>query len=154
MNTLDLWTQRFNEVVQSEIDAAGGRKPVGYRMVAMKTGLGYDYIYQIFNGKPKHKPARPGVAAMAAIERVYGQAGKVIEWGLIRAAPSHAGDPEMQSLVLKLAARMAHLTPTQRKMAAVLMEAVALDPEHTNAHAMELARLVDGAQTQESAMRA
>jgi phage repressor protein C with HTH and peptisase S24 domain len=71
MKIQDAWRSRFKEVVQQEIDAAGGRASDGYRAVATKTGLGYDYIYQIFTGKPVHKPKLPGVDTMQAIERVY-----------------------------------------------------------------------------------
>lgn len=69
----DAWLIRFKEVVQLEIDEAGGKKADGYRAVATKTGLGYDYIYQIFTGKPIDKPKQPGPDAMTAIERVYGK---------------------------------------------------------------------------------
>ena len=70
----DAWLIRFKEVVQREIDEAGGRRADGYRAVASKTGLGYDYVYQIFTGKPLDKPKQPGPDAMSAIERVYGRA--------------------------------------------------------------------------------
>lgn len=72
MRIQDAWLIRFKEVVQREIDEAGGKSADGYRAVATKTGLGYDYIYQIFMGKPVNKPKLPGHDAMTAIERVYG----------------------------------------------------------------------------------
>lgn len=74
MNIQDAWLKRFKEIVQSEIDAAGGRAADGYRAVETKTGLGYDYIYQIFKGKPAHKPKSPSIDVMAMLERKYGQA--------------------------------------------------------------------------------
>lgn len=73
MNIQDAWLKRFKEIVQSEIDAAGGRPAGGYRAVETKTGLGYDYIYQIFKGKPAHKPKSPSLDVMTMLERIYGQ---------------------------------------------------------------------------------
>lgn len=74
MNIQEEWLERFKAVVASEIDAARGRASDGYRAVASKTGLGYDYIYQIYNGKPAHKPKRPSAEAMDSIRRAYGDA--------------------------------------------------------------------------------
>lgn len=73
MKIQEAWLVRFKEVVQHEIDEAGGKAADGYRAVATKTGLGYAYIYQIFTGKPAEKPKQPGPDAMTAIERVYGK---------------------------------------------------------------------------------
>jgi hypothetical protein len=57
MSIQDEWTRRFKDVVDSEISKANGREADGYRAVAEKTGLGYDYIYQIYKGKPAKKDA-------------------------------------------------------------------------------------------------
>jgi transcriptional regulator with XRE-family HTH domain len=72
MSIQDDLLHRFRAVVDAEIAAAGGKASDGYRAVAEKTHLGYDYIYQIHKGKPAHKPKRPSLDAMAAIERAYG----------------------------------------------------------------------------------
>lgn len=65
------WLARFKAVVASEIEAAGGKEADGYRAVEAKTGLGYDYIYQIYKGKPAHQPKMPSADAMNTIARVY-----------------------------------------------------------------------------------
>ncbi len=72
MNIQETWLLRFKEIVQQEIDRANGKDADGYRAVASKTGLGYDYIYQIFKDKPAWKPKRPSAAFMQTIARVYG----------------------------------------------------------------------------------
>lgn len=72
MSIQDEWLAQFKAVVMSEIELAGGRAADGYRAVSSKTGLGYDYIYQIYNGKPAHKPKRPSAEAMDSIRRAYG----------------------------------------------------------------------------------
>ena len=73
MSIQDDLLHRFRAVVDAEIAAVGGKASDGYRAVAEKTHLGYDYIYQIHKGKPAHKPKRPSLDAMAAIERAYGK---------------------------------------------------------------------------------
>ena len=73
MSIQDDLLHRFRAVVDAEIAAVGGKASDGYRAVAEKTHLGYDYIYQIHKGKPVHKPKRPSLDAMAAIERAYGK---------------------------------------------------------------------------------
>lgn len=73
MSIQDTLLDRFRAVVDLEIAAAGGKAADGYRAVAEKTRLGYDYIYQIYKGKPAHKPKRPSLEAMEAIERAYGR---------------------------------------------------------------------------------
>ncbi len=73
MSIHDTLLDRFRAVVDLEIAAAGGKAADGYRAVAEKTRLGYDYIYQIYKGKPAHKPKRPSLEAMEAIERAYGR---------------------------------------------------------------------------------
>jgi SOS-response transcriptional repressor LexA len=72
MNIQEAWLLRFKEIVQQEIDEAGGKDSDGYRAVAAKTRLGYDYIYQIFKGKPVGKPKRPSADFMQTISRIYG----------------------------------------------------------------------------------
>lgn len=72
MSIQDQWVKRFRAVVASEIDAARGRASDGYRSVASKTGMGYDYIYQIYTGKPSHKPKQPSAELMDSIRRAYG----------------------------------------------------------------------------------
>lgn len=68
----DIWIARFRAAVDIEIQDAGGKAADGYRAVESKTGLGYDYIYQIYKGKPASRPKVPSADAMNAIERVYG----------------------------------------------------------------------------------
>jgi hypothetical protein len=72
MSIQDIWLARFRAAVDMEIQDVGGKAADGYRGVALKTGLGYDYIYQIYKGKPANKPKVPSADAMNTIERVYG----------------------------------------------------------------------------------
>lgn len=72
MSIQDIWLARFKAAVNMEIQDVGGKAADGYRGVALKTGLGYDYIYQIYKGKPAGKPKVPSADAMNTIERVYG----------------------------------------------------------------------------------
>jgi transcriptional regulator with XRE-family HTH domain len=71
MDISDKWLERFKAVVTKEIDAAGGKSSNGYRAVAEKTGLGYDYVYQIFTGKPKEAPKRPTLEVMQKLSKAY-----------------------------------------------------------------------------------
>ncbi len=48
MDTQENWLANFKAVVAAEIEAAGGKEADGYRAVESRTGLGYDYVYQIF----------------------------------------------------------------------------------------------------------
>ena len=79
MDIQDNWLANFKAVVAAEIAAAGGKEAGGYRAVETNTGLGYDYIYQIYKGKPAHKPKRPSAEAMNTIHRVYGN-GRDSSW--------------------------------------------------------------------------
>ena len=72
MSIQDEWLERFKAAVAHEIQQAGGRKSDGYRAVEAKTGLGYDYIYQIYNGKPEGCPKRPSAEAMDSLQAAYG----------------------------------------------------------------------------------
>lgn len=72
MSIQDEWLGQFKAIVTHEIQQAGGRKSDGYRAVEAKTGLGYDYIYQIYNGKPEGRPKRPSAEAMNSLLAAYG----------------------------------------------------------------------------------
>jgi transcriptional regulator with XRE-family HTH domain len=88
------WLENFKRVVSSEIDAANGKPADGYRAVAAKTGLGADYIYQIFKGKPARNPKQPSVNAMQAIARAYGE-GRPLEW-VNFPPPENGGDVDAE----------------------------------------------------------
>ena len=90
MSIQDEWLAQFKAVVMSEIELAGGRAADGYRAVSSKTGLGYDYIYQIYKGKPAHKPKRPSAEAMDSIGRAYGAGLSDLPQSLHTAAPPTA----------------------------------------------------------------
>lgn len=65
------WLEKFRAVVAREIAAAGNKASHGYRAVEAKTGLGYDYIYQIYSGKPAHAPKLPTLEVMQKIAKAY-----------------------------------------------------------------------------------
>lgn len=71
MNIKEDWLRDFRKVVEHEILEVGGKKADAYRAMATKTGLGYDYIYQIYNGKPADRPKVPSADAMSIIRHVY-----------------------------------------------------------------------------------
>lgn len=71
MDTAEIWLERFREVVALEIERCG-KASAGYRAVSEKTGIDYDYLYQIYTGKPKEKPKRPTLSVMEKIEAAYG----------------------------------------------------------------------------------
>jgi len=73
MSIQDKWLEQFKAAVSHEVARANGKEADGYRAVAAKTHLGYDYIYQIYKGKPLNKPKMPGSEAMDAINREYGE---------------------------------------------------------------------------------
>lgn len=79
MDIQENWLSNFKAVVAAEIQAAGNKEADGYRAVEARTGLGYDYIYQIYKGKPASKPKRPSADVMNTINRVYGD-GSQTEW--------------------------------------------------------------------------
>lgn len=108
MNIQDAWLTRFKEIVQSEIDAAGGRASDGYRAVAAKSGLGYAYIYQIFTGKPTHKPKSPSRDAMTVLERKYGKAAPGVQ------VSSPASEANLDDLERPVIARRTPVVGTAR----------------------------------------
>lgn len=72
---IENWLQIFKGVVAREIELAGGKEADGYRAVATQTGLGYEYVYQIYKGKPLSRPKRPSPEAMTTLGRVYQDSG-------------------------------------------------------------------------------
>jgi hypothetical protein len=70
MNAQTRMTEVFKAVVGREIDRLG-KAADGYRAVAAKAELGYDYVYQIYTGKPVSKPKQPSLEAMSALTRAY-----------------------------------------------------------------------------------
>lgn len=92
MNIEEIWLANFKAVVSAEI-AMASNAAEGYRRVAARTGLGYDYIYQIYKDKPAHKPKRPSRDAMTTIGRAYGE-GKPDLW--FNAAPGEMVTPSAQ----------------------------------------------------------
>lgn len=77
MNPEEQWLQRFKNVVQSEIDLAGGHKRSAYRAVAKRLEMNEEYVYQIFNAKPKGRPKTPGKEVMAMLDKHYPLIGPV-----------------------------------------------------------------------------
>lgn len=73
MDIEDQWLARFKQVVQSEIDAAGGHHRSGYRAAAAKLHKSEEYVYQLFNDKPEGRAKRPGAKLMDRVEAVYGK---------------------------------------------------------------------------------
>lgn len=146
----DRWLLRFKEVVQREIDEAGGKNADGYRAVATKTGLGYDYIYQIFTGKPTHKPKVPGHDAMTAIERVYGPApGSAPPTAADAGAALSAGVPGEQTLaqaLLTLAHELQNADDLSREQAGVLLKRLASEPERAEEIAVRLSATLSSGQ--------
>lgn len=74
MNIEEQWLARFKEVVQLEIDAAHGHHRSGYRAAAAKLHKSEEYVYQLFNGKPKGRAKHPSANLMDRVEKVYGKA--------------------------------------------------------------------------------
>jgi phage repressor protein C with HTH and peptisase S24 domain len=72
MDIFESWIFEFRALVDAEIKEAGGKSSDGYRAVSTKTGIGYDYIYQIYKGQPKNSPKRPTADVMNTLRRVYG----------------------------------------------------------------------------------
>lgn len=72
MNIEQEWLQRLWSVVDQEAAQIDGKLPSGYRAVSEKTGIAYDYIYQMYQGKPKERPRLPTKQVMQKIEAVYG----------------------------------------------------------------------------------
>lgn len=84
MDMIETWLRVFKGVVDREIKTAGGKAADGYRAVATRTGLGYDYVYQIYTGKPAGRPKRPSADAMSTLARVYLESDDEVIAGLIR----------------------------------------------------------------------
>ena len=70
MNAQTRMTEVFKAVVAREIEKLG-KAAEGYRAVAAKAELGYDYVYQIYTGKPVGKPKQPSLEVMSALMRAY-----------------------------------------------------------------------------------
>lgn len=53
MTIEDIWAAHLRAIVEKEAQASGGRLRDGYRAVALKTVKSVEYIYQLYQGKPK-----------------------------------------------------------------------------------------------------
>ena len=71
MELVDVWLENFKEVVADEISKSGGKASDGYRLVANKTGIAYDYIYQMYAGKPVNNPKKPSKTVAQAFDLAY-----------------------------------------------------------------------------------
>ena len=76
MDISEIWLSNFKDVVSQEIANHRGKAADGYRAVAAKTGIGYDYIYQMYTGKSGKQPT---VEVMNSIAKAYAS-GRGSEW--------------------------------------------------------------------------
>lgn len=78
MSAKDNWLANLRHIVDA-MPAKSRRE--AYSMVAEASGLGVEYIYQLYEGKPRAdgKARYPGNAAVAAIRKAFG-AGKPENW--------------------------------------------------------------------------
>lgn len=70
MNAQSKMTAVFKAVVAKEVERLG-KEADAYKAVAAASGLGYDYVYQIYKDKPAHKPKQPSVEAISGLARRY-----------------------------------------------------------------------------------
>lgn len=79
MGVQENWIANLRRVVDTE--AAGADKRAGYRAVSTATGLSEEYIYQLYEGKPKAdgSPRPMGPKAAKAIARAYAN-GRPLDW--------------------------------------------------------------------------
>lgn len=79
MDLKQIWLDHFRTVVEAEAQRHGNKLPAAYRAIEEKTGIAYDYIYQIYNGQPKRAPKSPTIEVMQKIESAYA-AGRSPGW--------------------------------------------------------------------------
>lgn len=157
MNIEEIWLANFKSVVTAEI-ASARNAAEGYRRVAARTGLGYDYIYQIYKGKPAHKPKRPSLDAMTSIGRAYGE-GKPDHWfnvapgEMVTPATQPSSGPATAQATITLGqalATLAHQLQSAddlgREQAGVLLKRLASEPERAAELAVRLAATLSSGQ--------
>lgn len=71
MDTKAYMTGMFRLAVEREALRAGGKFSDGYKAVAMKAGLSYDYVYQLYTGKSGKRPKTISPEAFDALMRAY-----------------------------------------------------------------------------------
>jgi SOS-response transcriptional repressor LexA len=76
MDISEIWLKNFKAVIAEEIRDAGGKAADGYRAAEQRTGLGYDYIYQMYTGK---SGKRPTFEVMKKVAEIYAD-GRGPEW--------------------------------------------------------------------------
>lgn len=127
MSVPDIWLANIRDLVRLE---GGGRE--GYRAVARKAGLNEEYVYQLFEGKPRSdgSPRRPGVVAVGRIARAYAD-GRSEDW---ISMPTHgalqAREPSpwsLEGVLAQLGIVLAQVPPAQRNMVAGLLSDWARD---------------------------
>lgn len=96
MTIEDIWAANFRAIVEKEAQAAGGRLRDGYKGVASKTAKSTEYIYQLYQGKPKANgaPRKVSVEFAKALGRHYAE-GRNPDWINFPPADS-AATPEVR----------------------------------------------------------
>jgi hypothetical protein len=137
-------------IVEAEAKAADGRLRSGYRAVATATGLGEEYIYQLYTDKRK----KVGSDAARAISRAY-RRGRSEDWFDFAPMPnpiSKAGDEVMRAMptlgqtILHLGSLLGTMNPLVRASLAPLLTSVVDDPDSAY-QAAHLADAIASAQT-------
>ena len=113
MELTERWRQIFKGVVAREISSAGGKDSDGYKAVATRTGLGYAYIYQIYNDKPEGKPKRPSPDAMSTLRRTYTDSDDPQIIRLVQQIPSGEGRDATSSTLEEWST---HASPRSREV--------------------------------------
>lgn len=68
----EIWLEKFREAIAYEIAKSPKQKESdAYRAMEAKTGIAYDYIYQIYKGKPETKPKLPTRDVMEKVLESY-----------------------------------------------------------------------------------
>jgi hypothetical protein len=128
-------------IVDAEAKAVGGRRRAGYRAVATATGLGEEYIYQLYRGIK----TVIGPDAARSISRVYGQ-GRTDGWfELPPETPSDTSEiedeamramPTIGATIRHLGAILGTLNAMGRASVAPLIQQVLENPELAEEAAM------------------
>jgi hypothetical protein len=110
----------------------------GYSAVATDTGLSYDYVYQVYNGKSGKKGL--GQEAVRKFSEAYGE-GRPANWMdlPIASIDDEVADqefepvrpPTLEESVGQLAEVLTSLDPLGRELASQLLAALAKNPEET-----------------------
>ena len=139
MSAKDNWLANLRHIVDM---MPAKTKREAYQMVAEASGLGVEYIYQLYEGKPRAdgKPRYPGNTTIAALRKAFGE-GKPENWidlpptDYSKPSPDSNKPPSQEQLSLeqtleRLGEFLIVIEPDKRETLAGLLKLMVADPSN------------------------